>query len=173
MQEQHVKEEVQEESKETEKYYRYQKLFRSYQWKEMPQKQEFLQKLLAAFGKDESYLDRLDKRFSDAQVDLFYPDGINGWVGACVHWQEYGYRYLDKFFVVEKGWGRAMLNCFLRGDRRIVWRTSPSLAKRFYGKHPLVYTIYQKGEYVYQTTSYPHPNSLPEIREVEGAFISR
>jgi hypothetical protein len=150
-------------------------MFRSYQWTDLPDKAEFLQLLLQAFGKDRHHLDRLSTRFEhhDTQVDLFYPENALEWVGACVHWQEDGYRYLDKLFVTpvtQKGWGRQLFDSWLQlhSGTRFVWRTNQDLAERFYGKHRLVYTLYRKEDYVYQTVETASP--LLHVREVEGAF---
>lgn len=65
--------------------------------------------------------------------------------------------YLDKFFVITKknGIGRRFLAEWIESlDSRLIrpvrWRTDETLAQKFYGKHPAVWTIAHHGEYVYQ-----------------------
>jgi hypothetical protein len=145
-------------------------MFISIQWEDLPEKRQFLSSLITAFKKEETeeLIHRLYTRFSTSQVDLFYSDS-DTWVGACVHWKEDGYRYLDKLFVMEKGYGKKMLDEWLDTRREsYVWRTNEALATHFYSKHSSVYTLFRDDSYVYQAVG----NVLAKVRVVESAFLA-
>ena len=146
-------------------------MFVSIQWKDLPNKREFLSQMITAFHKKETedLITSLRDRFSTSQVDLFYDKEV--FVGACVHWQEDGYRYLDKLFVNTKGYGSQMLREWLDTRRdSYVWRTDESLAKNFYSKYPSIYTLFQKESYVYQAVGGDIDAS--KVRIIESAFQS-
>lgn len=116
------------------------------------QQHHILQDMSVSFGKSITDVRRF---FRPSCRVWFYREGFfqpND--GIAITFRIGDVEYLDKFFVTKKGKGigqRFLYNWINSLDSRLVrWRTDDTLAQKFYGKHPAVWTIARHEEYVYQ-----------------------
>lgn len=144
------------------------------QWIDLTKSQQnnILHKLITAFEKpyNNELLHHLSKRFYHSFVDLFYLE--NKLLGACIYWKETKYYYLDKLFIITKGYGKQMLQEWieLKKNKCFLWRTTNQLAKGYYGKHPMVETYFKIDDYIYQGFG-RMVWEAEDIRIIKSAFI--
>jgi hypothetical protein len=149
-------------------------MFITLHWVDLSHSQQnnILCQLMIAFEKPYSkeLINHLSKRFHHSFVDLFYLE--NKLIGVCIYWKETKYYYLDKFFVITKGYGKQMLKEWIetKGNKCYVWRTSDQLEKGFYGKHPQVKTFFKIDDYIYQGFGRMIWEE-DDIRLIKSAFI--
>ncbi len=158
-------------------------MYYSVQWMDLSfaQQQDILRQMTQSFEKP--WHDDIPLRFfrPSCRVEFYFHSG--SWKAASISWKYPSFRYLDKFFVHPthrgtKGIGREWLGEWIRHqpvNARWIWRTSPTLATGFYGKHPSVITHGRHGDYVYQGIGAIQweAEDIEPLLQLPSCFISR
>lgn len=149
-------------------------MFITLHWIDLSKSQQnnLLYELIKAFEKPYSkeLVNHLSRRFNYSLVDLYYSNNIL--LGACIYWKETKYYYLDKLFIIIKGYGKQMLQEWIKqkGEKCFLWRTSDQLARGYYGKHQMVKTFFRIEDYIYQ--GFGHIIwEAEDIKIIKSAFI--
>jgi hypothetical protein len=159
-------------------------MYYSVQWMDLSlkQQQDIARQMTESFQKP--WHDDIPLRFfrPSCRVEFYFPTESESWKAASISWKYPSFRYLDKFFVHPthrgtKGVGREWLHEWIRHqpDTAWLWRTNPSLATGFYGKHPSVITHGQRADYVYQGIGRIQweAEDIEPLLRLQSCFISR